>query len=213
MRSSPPNVRRHPLTPDGQTVERFVRAIGALAERDADSFPLLPLDACAAWLARAGALSFRVARPVVGEGARAVRQDFEICDRFPPESPFWELARLIEAPMNEALARFNPPPVDVPFRLNDLVVQRYAAGSQGITPHRDHVRYVGLVANLVLSGSARFSVCRDRSGLGARDIAGPPGHIVLMRNIGFAGARDRPFHSVSDVTERRVIVGLRFRKD
>ncbi len=131
----------------------------------------------------------------------------------PPESPFWELAQRVEAPLNEALGRLDPAPVDLPFPLNDLVVQRYATGSSGITPHRDHVRYLGLVANLVLSGDARFSVCRDRSGHDARDVAGLAGHIILMRNIGFAGLTDRPFHAVSDIKERRVIVGLRYRKE
>ncbi|MSO93004.1 MAG: hypothetical protein EXQ86_06355 [Rhodospirillales bacterium] len=202
------------MTPtDDSPADRFAAALRALGERDADAFPFLGPEECRDWLGRTEALPYRQARPVVGEGERAVRQDFEICDRFDPSSPFWALACRVEAPLNEALARFDPAPVALPFRLNDLVVQRYPAGSLGITPHRDHVRYQGLVANLVLSGVARFSVRRDRSGRGARDVPGPPGHVILMRNAGFAGARDRPFHRLTDVTERRVIVGLRFRSD
>ena len=192
--------------------DRFADALRALGERDAESFPFLGPEECREWLALAGTLEFRRARPLVGEGERQVRQDFEICDRFPVESPFWALARLVEAPLNRALANLASPPVALPFRLNDLVVQRYPAGSRGITPHRDHVRYVGIVANLVLAGRARFSVCRDRSGRDARDVPESPGSLILMRNAGFGGLRDRPFHSLSEVTERRVIVGLRCRK-
>jgi hypothetical protein len=193
--------------------DRFAEAIGALGERDAESVPFLAPDECRAWLARAEVLPFRRARPLVGEGERQVRQDFEIADRFPPDSPFWALSRLVEEPLNEALARLARPPVPLPFRLNDLVVQRYPAGSRGISPHRDHVRYFGLVANLVLAGAARFAVCRDRSGTDAREVAGGPGRLILMRNAGFAGLRGRPFHLLGCVTERRVVVGLRCRRD
>jgi alkylated DNA repair dioxygenase AlkB len=101
------------------------------------------------------------------------------------------------------------PPLAAAPSLNDLVVQRYAAGSRGITPHRDHVRYRNLVAIVTLAGQARFFVCRERSGTDAREVAIPPGSLLLMRAPGFAGRSDRPFHFLSDVTSTRVCVGIR----
>jgi alkylated DNA repair dioxygenase AlkB len=108
-----------------------------------------------------------------------------------------------------ALARLDPPPLPAPPPLNDLVVQRYAVGSRGITPHRDHLRYRDLVALVNLAGRARFFICADRSGRDAREIPLPPGSVLLMRAPDFAGRSDRPFHMLSEVTETRISLGLR----
>jgi len=101
------------------------------------------------------------------------------------------------------------PPVACPFRFNDLIVQRYEPGALGITPHRDHRRYEGLIAVIPLSGAARFLLCANRSGDAAREVPAPPGSLVLMRGAGFAGRSDRPFHMVRDIGRRRLSLGLR----
>jgi hypothetical protein len=36
--------------------------------------------------------------------------------------------------------------------VNDYIVQRYPAGCAGMSPHRDHIRYTGLVAIVMLGG-------------------------------------------------------------
>ena len=94
-------------------------------------------------------------------------------------------------------------------RLNDIAVQRYAAGSAGISPHRDHLRYRRLVVLLSLSGRARLFVCDDREGRGAEEVSIAPGRLLLMRAPGFAGSDARPFHFLSDVTAARYGLGLR----
>ena len=102
------------------------------------------------------------------------------------------------------------PPLSPPFQFNDRVLQRYAVGARGISPHRDHIRYQGLVAIVVLSGSGRFYVSPDRSGQDAREIPAPAGHAILMRAPGFAGRRTRPFHGLDRVDRRRLTIGLRY---
>jgi len=96
------------------------------------------------------------------------------------------------------------------FRFNDLIVQRYPAGCRGISPHRDHARYVVVVAILVLSGDGEFCVCQDRSGGTAVEISARPGDLVLMRAPGLRGAGPRPFHLLRNVTRCRRTVGLRY---
>jgi len=171
--------------------------------------PLLDAAACAILAEDCAALPFRQARPLVGETGREVAQDFEICAAVPPDNPLWAFTADLEALLRAALAPIEPPLLARPLRLNDLVVQRYAAGSSGITPHRDHVRYEGLVAVVTLAGAARFYTCADRAGTAPRERPMPPGSLVLMRAPGFAGRTDRPFHALSDVTEARLSLGLR----
>ena len=185
------------------------RALARLGEADAVSIPLLGLRARRRLIGATAHLPFRPATPVVGEGEDAVRQDFEICMTIPERSLLrafaGALGRLVEA----ALTGLDPAPLYRPFRFNDLVVQRYPKGSFGITAHRDHVRYQGLVAVVTLAGTARFFVCAERSGRGAREVPCSPGDLLLMRAPGFAGRRDRPFHYLSDVTQGRLALGLR----
>lgn len=184
-------------------------ALARLELEDSLALDLLDEDLRLSLLRAADALPYREARPIVGEGDRAVHQDFEICMTFPEPSIFGDFARALESLTNQALALMPRPPL-AQVRYNDLAIQRYQPGSQGITPHRDHIRYQGLVALVILAGEARFFVCADRGGAGAREIPSPPGGLVLMRAPGYAGAKTRPFHMLKDVTSYRVSLGLRY---
>lgn len=183
-----------------------LRRVGA---GGAASLPFLAEATRRRLVGAAGGLSFRAASPVIGEGERAVMQDFEICMTVPRDSAFHAVAAALGRLVDEALALLEPPPLARPFVFNDVVVQRYPAGSFGITAHRDHVKYVGLVALVPLNGAARFFLCAERSGRGAREIPAPSGGLLLMRAPGFAGSRERPFHLVREVTEQRLSLGLR----
>ena len=183
-------------------------ALDRVARDDAAALPLLPPVACRPFIDAGAELSFRAARPVMGEGARAVYQGFDICLSIPQSHPLRQLAQAVERLIAAALAAMDAPPLQK-FPINDLVLQRYPPGARGITPHRDHVRYVGLVAIVQLSGDGRFGLCDDRSGAGSRAIAAGPGDAILMRAPGFAGRSDRPFHFLDGITSERYSFGMR----
>jgi len=180
-----------------------------LRSEDAVSIAFLGNIDRKALVGQAGHLAYRKAAPMIGEGERAVRQDFELCMSIATSSPFHALAADLERRVARALDRLAPPPLAAPPRFNDLIVQRYDPGSRGISPHRDHLRYRELVAIVNLAGRARFFLCADRSGRDAREVAIPPGSLLLMRAPGFDGHSDRPFHMLSEVTETRIALGLR----
>ena len=161
-------------------------------------------------LAAAGEdLPYRLARPILGTPGKEVCQDFELTVAIPENSVFHDLASALETELDAAMALLpNPPLASLP-PLNDLILQRYETTSKGITPHRDHIRYRGLVALVTLVGEARFFVCEDRSGAGAREVPMGPGSLVLLRAPGFAGREGRPFHYLDRVKKRRVSLGLR----
>ena len=188
--------------------EAVAGALERLADEDAAVVPLLAPAACPALIDASADLAYRRAKPVIGEGEHAVHQDFDICLAIPREHPHWRLVHAFERLIAGALDRMAARPL-ADFRINDLVMQRYPPGARGITPHRDHIRYVGLVAIVQLSGDGRFCVCDDRPGTGVRELPAGPGDAILMRAPGFAGRQDRPFHFLDDITAERYSLGMR----
>jgi hypothetical protein len=179
-----------------------------LADDGAASLRLLDPVALVPLLEEARGLRYRQARPIVGNGDAAVYQDFDLTTEIPAEGALMALSRGVGRLIGEALAAMRAAPLSH-FEINDHIVQRYPAGCEGMSPHRDHIRYTGLVALVMLGGAARFRVCDDRAGTGARDIPFAPGDLLLMRAPGFQGRGDRPFHAVRDVAAERYIIGLR----
>ncbi len=192
--------------------DEVAEIIRRLAVEDVAALPLLSRATCRDLVLAAGQLTFRRASPIVGSPGRLVRQDFDLTVDFPPESPYRHLATALDALLAEACASLDPPAVDptIGFHLNDLILQRYPAGSEGITPHRDHVNYKGLVAVVPLSGSGAFYICADRAGNGRREVPAPVGSLVLMRAPGYRCDRPRPFHCVSNIGAERYSFGLRY---
>jgi hypothetical protein len=196
-------------TPFESSPRDMAEALTRMAHEDAVSLPLLDLEGCRTLVEAARSLPFRRATPVIGEGDKAVYQDFDLCYSIPPGGPFHAVAAAVERLLAQALAMIRPPPLSAPPPLNDLIVQRYAAGCAGISPHRDHLRYEDLVIIVPLCGSARFFLCAARDGREPREIPAPPGAAVMMRAPGFGGSRARPFHTVSEIAAERLSFGLR----
>lgn len=185
-------------------------ALEACVERGAAAVTIFPESECQRLIEAAQHLSWRRARPVVGEGERRVFQDFELAQNFPPESPYRQAAARIYRALAAAAEQLRPDPLPEGFHINDLILQRYAAGSRGITAHRDHLRYRGLVALAIVAGDGRFCLCEDRKGTGAREIPAQPGDLLLMCAPGLAGSSARPFHFLDQITVERLSFGLRW---
>jgi hypothetical protein len=183
--------------------------VSELAKHGATSRPLLSEAGRARLLAAAHAMEYRASRPVVGTGENAVRQDLDWSADFGQSGPFHDLTQRYQAMWDEAVATMPASPFATPLTFNEMMMTRYRAGSLGITPHRDHITYVNLVALVVLEGEGRFRVARDRSGAEARAIDGSPGRVILMRAPGFQGSDVRPFHFVNEIPARRTVFGLR----
>jgi hypothetical protein len=92
---------------------------------------------------------------------------------------------------------------------NSLVLQKYNKNSIGITPHRDHLKYINLICIFIIKGKGRFFVCSDREGHNAIEINSEPGNLIILRAPGFLGTKLRPFHYVTDINETRYTFGLR----
>lgn len=159
------------------------------------------------------ALSYPYERRESIVGPARVRQDLFGVDALPLGSPFFLLrdrfqsvfaAKLAEHPDGERLFR-------TPLNFDELSLQRYEAGSFGISPHRDGRSRINLVCVFTLTGVARFCLCDDRSGKNPIALNAAPGTVILLRAPGFRGSEHRPFHFVTDVRELRMTFGLRQR--
>lgn len=184
-------------------------ALEALACRSALSMQALAGPVLDELTTAAGSLPYRAARREVGKPERRVYQEFGYCGAVPDDHPIRALGSWFETKIGRALATMSEPPLETDFRINDVVCQVYRPGELGITPHRDHVAYTGLIVLLVLSGRGRYCVCADRQGRDKREIPSAPGTAILMPGPGYAGRTDRPFHMVGDIRQLRYSVGLR----
>ena len=189
----------------------FLRVLATLETTGATSVPLLTDGAQQALLQEAVRYHYQREADVVGRGDRIVRQELASFAAFPADSAFVRLRDRLQALLDEAFAACRPYPFDGPLELNSLVLQKYDAGSLGITPHRDGKRFVNLICVVVLAGRGRFFVCADRAGRGAREVEAHPGAAIFMRAPGFRGSQERPFHYVAEIRETRYTFGLRQR--
>lgn len=175
------------------------------------SFGVLPDDVRQRLLTEASQYQFEPREKVVGKAH--VRQELSAFDAFPAQSLFCRLRDAFQRLLVRHVSLVSPPLFATPLALNDMVLQRYAPGPIGITPHRDHLHFVNLVCIFTLEGRARFCVCEDRSGSGAREIDSRPGIVVLLRAPGFRGSDIRSLHFLSDIREPRTTFALRQRRE
>jgi len=98
-----------------------------------------------------------------------------------------------------------------PLCFNEFSLQKYQKGSIGITPHKDGASRHNLICVFILKGKADFALCDDRSGSNPKYLDTSPGNMIVLRGPGFFGGQHRPFHFVTNITEERIVFGLRQR--
>jgi hypothetical protein len=175
----------------------------------AASLPILDETFRLALAAEAEGYPYHPEDELVGSGEKQVRQQMGSCELFPPGSLFHLLAASFQAWLDSRLDVLPEYPFSSCLRFDSLSLQRYPAGSIGITPHRDGWRFVNLICIFAIGGRGRFYVCADRAGSAAVEIDAAPGNVILMRAPGFLGANLRPFHYVTGIPAERYSFGLR----
>ena len=75
--------------------DTMAAALERVAHDDAAVVPLLTPAHCQEFTGAGADLAFRSAKPVIGEGERAVYQDFDICLSIPQAHRLWQLTRTV----------------------------------------------------------------------------------------------------------------------
>ncbi|HEY8489417.1 MAG TPA: alpha-ketoglutarate-dependent dioxygenase AlkB [Dehalococcoidia bacterium] len=132
-----------------------------------------------------------------------VRQEMELCALRPEDLEGRGLAPL-RSLLERYLAAVRRTAAEPGFRWlaglapNEVYVQRYRAGSAGITSHRDRKTFVRLIGIVSLGAPVTFQTSLQREGPPLTRFPVESGDLVLLRGHGFGKRPDRrPFHAVS----------------
>jgi dihydroneopterin aldolase len=138
-------------------------------------------------------------------GPAQVREELSLVSQLRVSSLFYRLTKDFEKLFTQSgHALFTEQ-----LRFNDLTLQRYEKDSFGISPHMDGKSCINMICVFVLTGKAKFALCSDRQGNDPIYLDTTPGNVIIFRAPGFMGSDMRPFHFLSDVSEERIVFGLR----
>lgn len=143
---------------------------------------------------------------------KRVRQQISSAKQFKETSLFYRLRNdFTELLIRKFSTLTTKDLFSAPLEFNDMSLQKYEAGSIGITPHKDGKSRINLICVFNLIGKAEFALCDDRSGANPRFLDTTPGNVVIMRGPGFMKSTFQPFHFVRNIIEERIVFGLRQR--
>ena len=185
------------------------RVIDEISKKGGASFPILPNEYRQALLDEAELYSYE--KQEAEPGVAGVSQDLSLAANVFPSGLFAQLRDDFDSVLAgwHGIAREGTPVFSRKCFLNDIAIQLYEKGSRGITRHRDFARSINLVCIFVLAGEAKFGLYEEGFSGSPYCLDASPGNVIILRANGFLGKDIRPYHHLSEVTERRIVCGLR----
>ena len=193
-----------------ETINRLAQGLIKISENKKNyiSLKFISNDFLLKLIKQVSTFEYRKAKPVVGN---SVSQDFEVCFPAPKIGCIEILSNAIENLFIKSIKLIKDPPIHK-VQFNDIAVQKYLPYSSGISPHKDHKKYISVIVIVTLSGKSKFYLCQDRDRRNSQVVDDTPGNIVILPATGFKMINDdfvRPIHFVSDITDGRLSIGLR----
>ena len=193
-----------------ETINKLAQGLTDISENKKShvSLNFISNDFLLKLISQLSTLEYRKAKPVVGN---SVSQDFEVCFPAPKIGCIEILSNAIENLFIKSTKLIKNPPIQK-VQFNDIAIQKYLPYSSGISPHKDHKKYISVIIIVTLSGKSKFYLCQNRDGRNAQVVDDTPGNIVILPATGFKMINNnfvRPIHFVSDITDGRLSIGLR----
>jgi len=193
-----------------ETINKLAQGLTDISENKKShvSLNVISNDFLLKLISQLSTLEYRKAKPVVGN---SVSQDFEVCFPAPKIGCIEILSNAIENLFIKSTKLIKNPPIQK-VQFNDIAIQKYLPYSSGISPHKDHKKYISVIIIVTLSGKSKFYLCQNRDGRNAQVVDDTPGNIVILPATGFKMINNnfvRPIHFVSDITDGRLSIGLR----
>ena len=193
-----------------ETINRLAQGLIKISENKKNyiSLKFISNDFLLKLIKQVSTFKYRKAKPVVGN---SVSQDFEVCFPAPKIGCIEILSNAIENLFIKSTKLIKNPPIQK-VQFNDIAIQKYLPYSSGISPHKDHKKYISVIIIVTLSGKSKFYLCQNRDGRNAQVVDDTPGNIVILPATGFKMINNnfvRPIHFVSDITDGRLSMGLR----
>ena len=195
---------------DEETIYRLAQDLIKISENKKSyiSLKFISNDFLLKLIKQVSTFEYRKAKSVVGN---SVSQDFEVCFPAPKIGCIEILSNAIENLFIKSTKLIKNPPIQK-VQFNDIAIQKYLPYSSGISPHKDHKKYISVIIIVTLSGKSKFYLCQNRDGRNAQVVDDTPGNIVILPATGFKMINNnfvRPIHFVSDITDGRLSIGLR----
>ena len=193
-----------------ETINRLAQGLIKISEnkKNYNSLKFITNDFVLKLIKQVSTFEYRKAKPVVGN---SVSQDFEVCFPAPKIGCIEILSNAIENLFIKSTKLIKNPPIQK-VQFNDIAIQKYLPYSSGISPHKDHKKYISVIIIVTLSGKSKFYLCQNRDGRNAQVVDDTPGNIVILPATGFKMINNnfvRPIQFVSDITDGRLSIGLR----
>ena len=193
-----------------ETINRLAQGLIKMSENKKNyiSLKFISNDFLLKLIKQVSTFEYRKAKAVVGN---SVSQDFEVCFPAPKIGCIEILSNAIENLFIKSTKLIKNPPIQK-VQFNDIAIQKYLPYSSGISPHKDHKKYISVIIIVTLSGKSKFYLCQNRDGRNAQVVDDTPGNIVILPATGFKMINNnfvRPIHFVSDITDGRLSIGLR----
>ena len=193
-----------------ETINRLAQGLIKISENKKNyiSLKFISNDFLLKLIKQVSTFEYRKAKPVVGN---SVSQDFKVCFPAPKIGCIEILSNAIENLFIKSTKLIKNPPIQK-VQFNDIAIQKYLPYSSGISPHKDHKKYISVIIIVTLSGKSKFYLCQNRDGRNAQVVDDTPGNIVILPATGFKMINNnfvRPIHFVSDITDGRLSIGLR----
>ena len=193
-----------------ETINRLAQGLIKISENKKNyiSLKFISNDFLLKLIKQVSTFEYRKAKPVVGN---SVSQDFEVCFPAPKIGCIEILSNAIENLFIKSTKLIKNPPIQK-VQFNDIAIQKYLPYSSGISPHKDHKKYISVIIIVTLSGKSKFYLCQNRDGRNEQVVDDTPGNIVVLPATGFKMINNnfvRPIHFVSDITDGRLSIGLR----
>ena len=193
-----------------ETINRLAEGLIKISENKKNyiSLKFISNDFLLKLIKQVSTFEYRKAKPVVGN---SVSQDFEVCFPAPKIGCIEILSNAIENLFIKSTKLIKNPPIQK-VQFNDIAIQKYLPYSSGISPHKDHKKYISVIIIVTLSGKSKFYLCQNRDGRNPQVVDDTPGNIVILPATGFKMINNnfvRPIHFVSDITDGRLSIGLR----
>ena len=193
-----------------ETINRLAQGLIKISENKKNyiSLKFISNDFLLKLIKQVSTFEYRKAKPIVGN---SVSQDFEVCFPAPKVGCIEILSNAIENLFIKSTKLIKNPPIQK-VQFNDIAIQKYLPYSSGISPHKDHKKYISVIIIVTLSGKSKFYLCQNRDGRNAQVVDDTPGNIVILPATGFKMINNnfvRPIHFVSDITDGRLSIGLR----
>ena len=193
-----------------ETINRLAQGLIKISQNKKNyiSLKFISNDFLLKLIKQVSTFEYRKAKPVVGN---SVSQDFEVCFPAPKIGCIEILSNAIENLFIKSTKLIKNPPIQK-VQFNDIAIQKYLPYSSGISPHKDHKKYISVIIIVTLSGKSKFYLCQNRDGRNAQVVDDTPGNIVILPATGFKMINNdfvRPIHFVSDITDGRLSIGLR----